>query len=355
MKNSSGKIIYIGKAKILKNRVKSYFNKHNNNHRAAHLMVGFIKDIEWILTGTELDALLLEAELVQKHQPKYNVRLKDDKHFPYIKLNLKEKYPRVVVVRKVINDGSMYFGPYLNVRAMRTLLNAIPNIFKIRECNLKFPLKEKITPCLSYHIKRCDAPCADLCNTAHYQKQVDKLIPFLQGKSKEVIKDLKIDMETAVKELNFEQAAILRDQINDIEAIDVKQTVDLKNEKGNHDFVSWVRKGDLVTVVVLQYRLGRMDERRHYHYKLPIEQEDEEALNRVLVDHYQTQTYIPPQLYLYKQGMFIDLWRETLSHFSKRKIKVNVPTIGDKKKVLDLSIRNAEMLIMEQVFIIYLQ
>lgn len=238
MKNSLGEVIYVGKAKILKNRVKSYFQNSKNHSEKVRVMVKNIAEFEYIVTDSEMEALILECNLIKKYSPKYNILLKDDKFYPFIKITTKDDFPRVFVTRNFAKDGSKYFGPYTNGAAVYETINLIYKIFPLRTC--KLAIKENgdtVRPCLNYHIKKCFGPCGGHIGKEEYGKMIKDIIDILSGKETYVTKMLKTEMENAAENLEFEKAASLRDKILAIEAIVEKQKI-FKTMEGDEDFIN---------------------------------------------------------------------------------------------------------------------
>lgn len=349
MKNATGTIIYVGKAKLLNRRVRSYFDgREKSGHRAAALMLPHIRDIEWIITETETEALILEATLIRKHYPVYNVRQKDDKHFPYLMVSLHEPFPRVRVVRQVRDDGNLYFGPYLGARALRTLLDVIPRLFHLRECDLKLPLKVPCRPCLAWHIGRCDAPCAEKISVADYNVQVKSAVRLLEGRRDDLVKQWEAEMRTAAAALDFEKAAKLRDQVQAVQSTFVQQRADATDAGLSLDAVAVCRSGTLATVVILEYRGGVFFERRHFHLECNLEQDEAEILAEFLPGWYLQQAEIPPEVALDTAlGEDEAVVAEALSQKAGRKVALTVPQRGDKMGYLRLARANAEMLLVE--------
>ena len=252
MKNAQGKIIYIGKAKVLKNRVRSYFDgSEHNGHRAATLMLPFIRDIEWIITESEQEALILEANLIRKHTPKYNVLLKDDKHFPYLAFSVKEPFPRLSLSRSVKKDGRQYYGPYMSSRYIDKLIDISARLFKIRECTMELPAKHPVRPCLNYHIGRCSAPCAGLITQEEYAKDVANARLMLEGKRDDLIDLWQREMEEASERLDFETAMKKRDAIQALQASGTHQKTDTSDPNLSLDVVTLRRNGDMAAAVIL--------------------------------------------------------------------------------------------------------
>lgn len=349
MKNAEGKIIYVGKAKLLNRRVRSYFNgQEKSGHRAATLMLPHIRDIEWILCESETEALILEATLIRKHWPVYNVRQKDDKHFPYLMMTMREPFPRVRVVRQIRDDGNLYFGPYLGSHALRTLLDIIPRLFKLRECDLKLPLKTPCRPCLAWHIGRCDAPCADKISVNEYHAQVKSAIRLLEGRRDDLVKQWEAEMHAASAALDFEKAAKLRDQVQAVQATFAKQKADAGDAGLSLDVVAVCRSGTLATVVIVEYRGGVFFERRHFHLECNLEQDEAEILTEFLPGWYMQQAELPPEIALeYSLGEEETVVAEALARQAGRKVALTVPQRGDKMGYLRLARANAEMLLVE--------
>lgn len=221
MKDKDDNIIYVGKAVNLKNRVSSYFRKTNKTDRILK-MVSQIDHFEYIVVSNEAEALILECNLIKKNRPKYNVLLKDDKTYPYIKIDVKSDYPNVIITRRLLNDGAKYFGPYANPGAAKEMVNFIKEKYKIRQCR---NFKSNTRACLNFHIKRCLAPCMEIIKQEDYRKQIDEIIDLLEGKTDKIIKDLKNQMKEASENLDFENAAYIRDRMLAIETASQKQKV----------------------------------------------------------------------------------------------------------------------------------
>ena len=266
-KDKRGDIIYIGKAKILRNRVRSYFQDSRRMDSKAQHLVSRIHDLETIITDTEVEALILEANLVKEHKPRYNINLKDDKSFPYIRVT-NEPYPRIFPTRKIIKDGSRYFGPYTNVIRMKAVLATIKKIFPIRSCNL--PLNEKtigekkFKVCLNYHIHRCHGPCEGLVSQEEYNRTIHYIVEFIKGNTRHLEKDVRERMVAFSKERLFEEAARMRDQLHSIEMFSERQKV-LDNNLANRDIIATaVDDGDACSVV-FRVREGRIISKDHFY------------------------------------------------------------------------------------------
>ena len=223
-KDDQGKIIYVGKAINLKNRVRSYFSGQQNNAPKTRVLVKRIRDLEYIVTDSEVEALILESNLIKKYKPKYNIRLMDDKNYPYLRVTVQEKFPRLEIARTVHRDGSRYFGPYTNATAVHETLRLLKRVFPLRSCK-QASFKHQERACLNAHIKRCAAPCQGLISAEDYRKMIDEVCLFLEGRQEALAKKLKKRMQKASEELNFEKAAELRDQLQAIETVIEKQKI----------------------------------------------------------------------------------------------------------------------------------
>ncbi|HEX2896829.1 MAG TPA: excinuclease ABC subunit UvrC, partial [candidate division Zixibacteria bacterium] len=242
-KDASGEIIYIGKAARLNHRVKSYFGSGVDPHSKDGRIAARAADLELLVTDSEVEALILEANLVKEHKPRYNVNLKDDKHYPYIKVTTEEAFPRILVVRKVEKDKGRYFGPYASAKGMRKTIEFLSRLFRIRSCNLVIPAPAGRTykVCLDYHIKRCNGPCEGLQTQEDYRANIDNVLLILTGKSKAVIGKLQERMNSASEKMEYEEAARIRDQIEAIESVMVKQKVDI-GEDLDRDIIALSRE-----------------------------------------------------------------------------------------------------------------
>lgn len=349
MRNSQGKIIYIGKAKVLKNRVKSYFDgSEHNGHRAATLMLPYIRDIEWIITESESEALILEANLIRKHTPKYNVLLKDDKHFPYLAFSVHEPFPRLFLSRAVRKDGCQYFGPFLNSRMIAQLQDIAARLFKIRECKLKLPLPKPARPCLNYHIGRCNAPCAGLVTQEEYHKAVLQTQMLLNGKRDDLIAQWERDMQEASERLDFETAMKKRDAIEALRATGIHQKTDVTDPNLSLDVLSLRRNGTMAAAVIFEYRNGVLSGRRHYRLECKLEEDEAGILQQMLVQWYLDVEHIPGEI---ATDVVLDADREPLEQALAKnaghKVSITNPQRGEKLGFLKLAGANADMILVE--------
>ncbi|MBQ8435222.1 MAG: excinuclease ABC subunit C, partial [Oscillospiraceae bacterium] len=256
MHDKAGTVIYVGKAVVLKNRVKSYFRKNKHNERITQ-MISNIHYFEYIVTSSEYEALMLECNLIKKYSPKYNVLLKDDKGYPYIKVTVQEEYPRVMFAHKAVKDGSKYFGPYFSSWVVNTTIDTLKKLFPLRSCNKKAMNVQGARTCLNYHIGLCSGPCAALVSKEKYRKTVNHVCDFLSGKSDAIIEDLKKEMHEKAAELEFEKAAVLRERIKALESFTEKQKVTL-NTDDDFDVAAVVSNDVDVCLQIFFVRGGRI-------------------------------------------------------------------------------------------------
>ncbi len=347
-KDKKGKYIYIGKAKNLRNRVRTYFQSRDKLDPKTARLVKAADDVELMVTDTEIEALILEANLVKEHKPRYNVNLKDDKHFPYIKVTVNEPFPRVLIVRRMENDGARYFGPYTNSKGMRRTVNFLCRIFKIRSCNLVIPhpqgKEQKV--CLDYHINRCGGPCEDLQSKEEYAELVDSVLMVLSGRGGELIERLRERMNKYAEEMEFEKAAEARDQIEALESIRHKQKVDA-GAIVNRDIIAFAREASDTVAVVLQVREGILIGRQDFQLSFPVEVNDPELLEGFLRQYYNNQPNIPSELYVPVELSDVKLIKEWLSGKLGRAVKIFTPQKGEKLKLVDMATANARLLLNE--------
>lgn len=349
MKNAEGKVIYVGKAKALSRRVRSYFDgKPKPGHRAAMLMLPHIRDIEWIVTDTEAEAFILEANMIRKHRPVYNVRLKDDKHYPYIAVDMKDPFPRLFLSRRA---SSRYrcFGPFPSSKAFRTLVDISARLFKMRECKLEFPLSKLQRPCLNYHIGRCLAPCAGLCSRDEYAEHVNEMVRILEGKRNDLLSKWTREMEEASRNLDFETAARKRDAIEALQATNTSQKVDTTDTALKLDVIAVRRNGNLATAVIFEYRKGVIFGRRHYELECDKEQDESEILCEMLSTWYENGETVPNEIAVsdpIPEEDRVQIEAE-LSERTTHKVSIGVPQRGERVQFVKLALANAEMLLVE--------
>lgn len=342
MKNSLGEVIYVGKAKILKNRVKSYFQNSKNHSEKVKVLVKNIAEFEYIVTDSEMEALILECNLIKKYSPKYNILLKDDKFYPFIKITIKDDFPRVFVTRNFSRDGSKYFGPYTNGTAVYETIDLIYKIFPLRTCKLSIKENgESIRPCLNYHIKKCLGPCGGHISKDEYGKMINEIIDILSGKDTYVTKMLKTEMENAAENLEFEKAASLRDKILSIEAIVEKQKI-FKTMEGDEDFINIDQDEKDSCIQVFFSRDGKILGREHFIFENTANESIAEILEEFIASFYGGTAKIPKTIFVPEINE-VDLIEEYLTIKRGSKVWIKVPKKGQKKDMLEMVKNNARI------------
>lgn len=341
MKDGSGRIIYVGKAKSLRNRVRAYFHDTPPYHPKISALISKISDFDILATDSEMEALILEANLIKEYKPRYNVNLKDDKRYPYLKVT-NEPFPRVLVIRRVKKDKAKYFGPYTNVKAMRHILRILRRIFPIRSCNYALPSSRKIKLCLDYHIKRCLGPCDGKISQEEYREIVKNVLFFLSGKNNLLMEHLKERMNKYSALEEFEKAASVRDQIKALESVIEKQKV-AETEQTDRDIIAFAREKKDISVVALQIREGILIGRQNFHLTGFKESTEQEILSTFSRQYYMHSAVIPPEIILPSgfddQGMIQD-W---LSSKREGRVRIIVPQRGEKVKLLEMASYNARL------------
>ncbi len=334
MKNANGSIIYVGKAKILKNRVRSYFRSNIHDEKTTQL-IKQIKDFEYIITNTEKEALILENNLIKKYKPHYNILLKDDKEYPFIKITVNEAFPRVFVTRKKEKDKARYFGPYTNVHSLRKVLKLLEWIFPHRTCTRKIP-KDEIKykrACINFQLGKCPAPCVGKISSENYSKTIKNIIRFLKGQNKEIIQALKREMQEKAQELKFEEAANIRDKLIDIEKLNNSHHLFFEDEK-NRDVIAFYREGKYGAVSVLKIMSGKLLNNETYPMQ-NIENETKEDILKAFLMQYYSDKELPSQIII--QHIPDDF--ENLNQIFKNKLFV--PQRGELKSLIQIAKKNA--------------
>lgn len=338
MRDKNDTIIYVGKAISLKNRVRSYFRKTNKTERIKK-MVSLIDHFEYIVVDNEAEALILECNLIKKNRPKFNVLLKDDKTYPYIKIDVKSDFPGVYITRRVINDGSKYFGPYANPGAAKEMVDFIKQKYKIRQCRI---LKERTRPCLNYHIKRCMAPCMGYVTKEEYRKQIDEIIDLLEGKTEKILKELEEKMKLASEKLDFEQAAYIRDRKLAIERASAKQKVSNISEN-NIDVIGMAKSDIEVCIEIFFVRGSKMIGREHYFIKDVKEMEDKEIISGFIKQYYFENPNIPSKIMLREELEDKEAIEQWLSTETGRKVELRSPKKGEKLRFVEMAELNSKV------------
>lgn len=342
MKNSLGEVIYVGKAKILKNRVRSYFQNSKNHSEKVRVMVKNISEFEYIVTDSEMEALILECNLIKKYSPRYNIALKDDKFYPFIKITTNDDFPRVFVTRKYAKDGARYFGPYTNATAVYETINLINKIFPIRTCKLLIKENgEKVRPCLNYHIKKCVAPCAGYVKKEEYAEMINEIVDILNGRDKTIVNSLKAEMEEASKNLEFELAAKIRDKILAIDSIVEKQKI-FKTMEGDEDFINIYQDEIDSCIQVFFSRDGKIIGREHFIFNNTADDKVSEIFEDFITSFYGGTAKIPKTIYL-PEIEDSELIEDFLTIKRGAKAWVKVPQKGQKKDMLEMVKNNAKI------------
>ena len=343
MKNEQAKIIYVGKAINLKNRVKSYFQSSKNHSPKVKSMVEKICDFEYIITANEIEALILECNLIKKYRPKYNISLRDDKTYPYIKVTLNEDYPTVSITRKILKDGAKYFGPYTSAGAVHEVLNLLKKLFQIRSCRQMNTKR----PCLEFHIKRCLAPCTGRVAKSEYREMIKSLCLFLEGRNEVVLKELTSRMQIAAENFQFELAAKLRDQVLAIEKISAKQNIIIGSS--DQDIIGLARKADEACIQIFFIRSGKMIGRDHFLLNGTEGETDSALLNAFLEQYYNKATFIPKEILLPAEIENEEILSAWLSQKKNGKVSFGLPQRGVKKEMVLMANDNAVVVLEEQM------
>mgnify|MGYP000893676108 CR=1 FL=1 len=337
-KDKLGQVIYVGKAVSLKNRVRQYFQSSRNMDPKVRAMVSHIEEFEYITTGTEMEALILENNLIKKYMPQYNVLLRDDKTFPYIKVTTNEAYPRILKTRKIHHDGCKYFGPYTDATAVNQLIDLLNGIFALKRCSAqKFPGGFK--PCLNYHINQCRGICTGLVPREEYMEAVDQVVEFLNGKNKKVLDYLNRKMTEEAEAMNFEKAAEYRDYIAAVHAVTEKQRVVLLSA-GDMDVILGAKGESDAHVILFFVRDGRLSGRESYHLQAMEEDEPAEIVSAFIKQYYSDNTMIPKEILAEGEPAEARLLEDWLSGLRGSQVKITVPQKGDKKALLEMAKRD---------------
>ena len=349
-KNSKGKVIYIGKAKVLRNRVRSYFQSGRVHDPKLDRLVSQIADIETIITDSEVEALILEANLVKEYKPRYNINLKDDKSFPYIRVT-NEPFPRIFPTRKIVRDGSRYFGPFTDVKSMRSLLKTIKRIFPVRSCKYKLTdetiAQKKYKLCLDYHIHRCQGPCEGLVSREEYNRMIEHVVDFIQGKGEKVIEDMKKHMNELAAALHFEEAAFLRDQLEKVKMFQQRQKI-VDPTFVDRDIIAVASEDGDSCCVVFKVRDGKVIGRQHFYLDGTDDKDESEITSAFVKQYYLKADFIPQEIFLSGSlGEDETAIREWLSQKRGDKVDIQVPKRGDKARLVQMCRKNAALLLEE--------
>ena len=347
MHDKIGTIIYVGKAVSLKNRVRQYFRPSTNHSAKIKRMVSKIDYFEYIITDSELEALVLECNLIKEHSPKYNTMLKDDKTYPFIKITTGEHFPRVLFSRKIVHGTGKYYGPYTSAGAVKDTIELLCKLYKIRTCNRKLPADQgKERPCLNYHIGQCSAPCQGYINEEDYRKSIESVMEFLDGEYSHILKSLTQQMQQASENMEFEEAAKYRDLIASVKQVAQKQKITM-DDVTDRDVIAVACDGQDAVVQVFFVRSGKLLGRDHFHMSVAEGDTRGEILSQFIKQYYGGTPYIPNVVMIQEEIEDSDVISQWLSGIKKRKVNIITPKKGDKEKLVELAYRNAQMVLIQ--------
>ncbi len=345
MHDKTDEIIYVGKAISLKNRVRQYFQSSRNKSPKIERMVEHIDHFEYIITDSELEALVLECNLIKEHRPKYNTMLKDDKSYPYIKITVGEDYPRIIFARQMKRDRAKYFGPYTSAGAVKDTIELLRKIYKIRSCNRNLPHDIGLSrPCLNYHIKQCNAPCQGYISKEEYNESVKRVLDFLNGDYRDVIKMLTEKMQAAALKMEFEEAAEYRDLLNNVKQIAQKQKI-TNSDMENKDVIACAIEGDDAVIQVFFIRDGKLMGREHFHMNIAIAEERRQIVSGFIKEYYGGTPFVPAKIVIQDELEDGDVLADWLSKRRGQKVHIEVPRRGQKEKMVELAEKNARMVL----------
>lgn len=344
MKDKFGNVIYVGKAVSLKNRVRQYFQSSKNHSDKVRSMVKNIFSFEYIMTDSELEALILECNLIKKYKPKYNILLRDDKTYPYIKVTVNEDYPRVLKVRRILKDKAKYFGPYSNVSAVNDTIDIIRNIYPIRTCNIDMDkaIKSGMRPCLNYHIKKCIGPCTGMVSKKEYMDMIDEILLFLSGKEDKLVGVLEEKMKAASMVLDFEEAASYRDKIRSLKDVMEKQKISNVQNDSDQDVIAMANFDQEACVQVFFIRHGKVSGRENFMLEGVKDSDRSTILGSFIKQFYMSQEYIPRELIVEEEFLDMEIMEEILSSKRGTAVSIRVPKRGDKRALVLMVRKNAD-------------
>lgn len=345
MHDENDRIIYVGKAISLKNRVRQYFQSSRNKGVKIEQMVTHITRFEYIVTDSELEALVLECNLIKEHHPKYNTMLMDDKSYPFIKVTVSEPFPRVMLARRMVKDKSKYFGPYTSSTAVKDTIELLRKLYRIRSCNRNLPRDiKKERPCLNYHIHQCDAPCQGYVSKEEYRRQIDEVVRFLSGNYDDVIKNLEQQMSVASERMEYERAIEVRELLSSVKKIAQKQKI-TDNSGEDKDILAVATEEEDAVVQVFFIRGGRLIGRDHFYLRIAKGDEQGDILASFIKQFYGGTPYIPGELMLQEEIEDVEVLEEWLTAKREHRVYIRVPKKGTKEKLVELARKNAEMVL----------
>ncbi len=348
-RDAKGDVIYVGKAVNLRSRVRSYFQKGAQHPARTRRLVAAIHSLEWIITDSEVEALILECNLIKKHRPYYNVRLRDDKSYPYICVTVSEPYPRVFFTRRprLTRDGNRYFGPYTDARSVRDTLRTVRRIFGVQSCNHRFTGEEKLRPCLYYHLNQCLGPCTGQLSRAEYNKAVEQVCLLFEGRHEDILRRIGEQMEQAAASLQFERAALLRDRIRALERLGERQKV-FTVDQVDQDIIGIARSGPDTLIYVFFVRSGRLIGRESFTMESAEDEPDEAVIGQFLKQYYEGAAAIPASILVPAMPEDADAISEWLTGRRGRKSRVHCPARGEKRRMVELVSKNAQIALDQQ-------
>jgi len=350
-KDKNGKIIYVGKAKNLKNRIRSYFQQGRIVDAKTKAMISHIYSFDYIIVDTEDEAFILEDNLIKQNKPKYNILLRDDKTFPYIKIT-NDEFPKIFSTRKKYKDGGKYFGPYTDVRSMNMMIRLIRTIFNIRTCNLKLTeesiAKKKFRVCLDYHIHKCEGPCVGYITKVYYNDNIKKAIQILNGKTKDLELILQKQMLTLSEEMKFEEAGIIKEKLLKLQEFTSRQKI-VSNDLKDRDIFGLARVDDLVCTVIFMVREGKIIGRKHFIIKNHLNSENNEIIGITLEKWYLSSDFLPKEIYLTEEPIDLEYITDWLQKKFKQSVSIIIPQLGDKRKLVEMANSNAELILRDHI------
>ncbi len=340
-RDKAGEVLYVGKALVLRNRVRSYFQESTRHDNRIERMVHRVADLEWIVVDTELEALILECNLIKRYRPPFNVLMRDDKSYPYIKIT-RENYPRVLFTRKILKDGAKYFGPYSSAYAVRDTLQLLHKIFPLIQCGKSFTGIRERSPCLYYHMGRCLAPCAGIADRGEYKAMIDKVARFLDGKEEGIVKDLRLEMALAAEKLDFEKAAKVRDQVAQIEQLMERQKVLSADHRTDQDVIAVVKDDRGAAIQMLYIRAGKLIGQRQFMLSGAAEAPPGEAVEQFVKQYYADAPEVPREVLLPVEIEERNIVQSWLRQRRGAAVTVEVPQGGEKLRLVEMAATNAE-------------
>lgn len=345
MHNENDEIIYVGKAISLRNRVRQYFRESTNKTAKIKKMVSNISYFEYIVTDSELEALILECNLIKKHRPRYNTMLKDDKTYPFIKVTVNEKFPRIFLVRERKNDHARYFGPYTSVNSVRDTIELLRKLYQVRSCNRKLPEDiGKNRACLNYHIKQCNAPCMGYIDSENYKNNIDEAVRFLDGKYDKILKELEEKMLEASENMEFEKAAEYRDLRASVMGVAQKQKI-ISEEFMDRDIIAYASDDTDAVVQVFFIRAGKLQGREHFHMSTGYMEEGRNILESFIKQYYSGTPFVPKEILLPIELDDTEIVSAWLSQIKGQKVRILTPRKGEKEKMVELAAKNAKLVL----------